>query len=484
MTVSLFIKTWSGDFRWLYYCLESVKKFARNYHELVIVIPEHEQEIFFEKFKHGLPERTKVFPVKEEGHGYLFQQYIKLQAHKYCTGEYIKYLDSDCILNKPFDAHSLIYDGKPEILMKKYRDENGENQIGHAICWQYETQRVMGQRIEYEFMRRHILCYHRQTLIDFEEWCRFDLKELFLDRSFGDSISEFNLIGAFAFTFQGDMYKFVDVDKDWTWVDPQVIQYHTHGEEGDRQFGENKAFLDDLTKIRKVLIMVISCEHPPYDKMIETSLRTWDSSWVPGVDTIFYCGQSDKDDTETVIHVDVVESLFTMGKKDLLAYEWALNNKEFDYVARVNSSCYVDKQKLFDYVQGLPNNDVFEGVRAPSANGFEYLWGGAHYIISRDVLDKMVMNQEQWRHDLMEDEAMSVLVRDLGIPYRDGNATAIMQKGNGYLAIVYGKGTSMEFTDFNDLKKNKCQYFYRVKQDGKRDQDAAIMEQLYKTLNS
>lgn len=478
MKVDLFVKTWSGDFQWLYYCLESVKKFATNYNELIIIVPEHEKQKFAD-MNYVLPERTQIFYVKEEGHGYLFQMYIKMQAHKYSNADYIKYLDSDCIFNKPFDAHSLIYDGKPEMLMTKYLDEAGNNKLGHGICWKAPTEETLRQKVDYEFMRRHIICYHRQTLVDFEEWFVHDLKQWVAFRNFDQSFSEFNVLGAFAYIYQNDKYKFVDTDKDWIYVDQQVNQYFSHG--GIQGLEPQ---IKDVLRDKKVLIMVLSCDNEPHGKMIETSKQTWDSVVVEGVETMYYCGQSDLPDTDNVIHFPVEESLYTMGQKDIHAYMWALQNKEFDYVARVNSSCYVDKQRLFDYVQGLSRTNVFEGVQAPHEHAGTYLWGGAHYIISKDVLKAIVDARGMWRHEFIEDVAMSVLVRDLGIPWSiKGNACSINKREDDWLVICYGGDESYEVKELSEMRKYKNQYFYRVKNDLDRGIDEYVMNELYKHLN-
>ena len=42
--------------------------------------------------------------------------------------------------------------------------------------------------------------------------------------------------------------------------------------------------------MKKVLILVLSCETPPYNKMVDTSKSTWDSIEVDGVETIYYFG--------------------------------------------------------------------------------------------------------------------------------------------------------------------------------------------------
>lgn len=236
--------------------------------------------------------------------------------------------------------------------------------------------------------------------------------------------------------------------------------------------------------MKNVLILVLSSDFSPYNKMIDTSCKTWDSIPVEGVETIFYCSQKDNpqgQSNDKLRYFDVGNSLFDMGHKNLAMYEWALANKEFDYVARVNASCYVDKKQLIKYVQDLPAENVFAGVKAESQHGGFYLWGGCQTIISRDVIQQFVENKHKWQHRFMEDEAMSFLATMLGIPFsNDMKSCSIDKFGDEWLCISYC-GKSKKFTSFDELNPPD-HIFYRVKQDGKRSVDEIIMKELFKHL--
>jgi len=230
----------------------------------------------------------------------------------------------------------------------------------------------------------------------------------------------------------------------------------------------------------KVLILVLSADFHPYDEMIQTSLQTWDSIEVEGIETIFYCGKSKKKNTDKIIYLPIKDGMFQMGYKALEAFQWVLNNKEFDYIARVNSSTYVDKKALKEYVKDLPDKDLFCGIEADSQNGFRYCWGGTGYIISKDVIEKMVNNKFLWNHRFMEDESISLIAKELNVPFAVGKGGAIDKMENDWRIISYN-GESISFTDFADLKPLK-HHFIRVKQEGKRDKDKFVMNELFKVL--
>lgn len=232
--------------------------------------------------------------------------------------------------------------------------------------------------------------------------------------------------------------------------------------------------------MKTVLILVLSADFSHYERMIHTSQRTWDSVKLEGVETVYYCGLKGNTNIPKVVYLPIDESLLNMGHKTIMAFEWALQNKEFDYLARVHSSTYVDKNNLIEYVQSLPNENVFAGVEALSQNGFQFCWGGGHYLVSRDVLQKIVDNKGKWRHEVMEDESMSLVVSGLGIPFTAGKSGAIDKMEEGWQCISYG-GESITFHDFAELKRLKHHYF-RIKQDGKRYLEEFLMEEMFRVL--
>lgn len=234
---------------------------------------------------------------------------------------------------------------------------------------------------------------------------------------------------------------------------------------------------------KKVLILVLSSDFPPYDKMIQTSQDTWDSIEVEGCETIFYCSTRDglnKQHTGKIMRFDVGNELFDMGRKNLLMFEWALKNKYFDYVARVNASCYVNKKELIKHIQELPENNYVAGLKVVQEDNPIWLWGGGQFIFSKDVIKKIVENKLLLNHLVMEDRGISELITKLAIPFTDGKACSIDRGDNGWKCIAYGT-ESYEFINFSEIKK-RGQYFYRVKYDSDRDMDKFIMEQLHQVL--
>jgi hypothetical protein len=131
----------------------------------------------------------------------------------------------------------------------------------------------------------------------------------------------------------------------------------------------------------------------------------------------------------------------------------------------------------------LPETNVFAGVRIKAGEDYkqDWCWGGGQFVISKDVVQKVVDNKEKFNHGFIEDVALSHLVGDLGIEFTEGVACSINKQDNGWLLLTYGGGEQKEFKGFSELKD--CgQHFFRVKHDPDRSVDKYVMEQLYSVL--
>lgn len=237
MTIDIFYKSYSKDFKLLHYSLKSIAKFITGYNNIILLIPEKDKHEFDTR---DLPERTLIHYVNEYGNGYLFQQLCKMYAHKYSQADYILYADSDCIFDRPTDLQTLIYDGKPEILYTDY------SKVGDAICWQAPTERFIGEAQQFEFMRRLPLIYHRTTLESIDGLYH-NLEQIIMN---ADRFSEFNAMGAYAYKHEDYKYKFTNTDN-WTYTDPISIQLWSHAKKNGSQLEQaeyNKA-LETINRI-------------------------------------------------------------------------------------------------------------------------------------------------------------------------------------------------------------------------------------------
>ena len=218
--------------------------------------------------------------------------------------------------------------------------------------------------------------------------------------------------------------------------------------------------------------------HPWFD-MIAVAKETWDSVDVPGVSTIWHLGEPAAPLQDQVVAFELRDCLNALGPRNLAAFEFLLgHDPEWDYLARINSSCYCSKRRLLDFCQELPETGVVVGGVVTGLDP-PWMWGGLQYIFSRDVVRAIVDNGHKWDHTKMEDVAMSRLVFDLGYEVHD-------RLGSGTIDVVDGRWRflsnsplpSFMFDDVAEVREKANAHFIRVKQDGEREKDKWLMREL------
>lgn len=241
--------------------------------------------------------------------------------------------------------------------------------------------------------------------------------------------------------------------------------------------------------MKRVLLLILSSEDRYWGDDYRASLATWDSIEVDGVETIYYFGKSYKQNTNKNIYTDTIDGFWNLGYRTVEAFDWALKNKEFDYIFRANSSMYINKEKLARYAQFQHAENLALGVLAPTTyagRNFLFMWGGSGYLLSRDVIEKIVLNRMKWNNRMMEDVALTDLLNKIDItPLGDGSACSMDKKNGEYTFIAYSKGfgggaTLKDLQEINTNEVLKNQFCIRVKCDHDRGQDVVLMNELFK----
>lgn len=220
MKHALFIRTYSGDLKWLVHCLRSIVKYTTGWDELIITLPEQEVHLM-DGFglTHG-----RVIGVPSMKDDYVGQQITKLSAHHYTDADIITFVDSDTLFTIPTSPKDFMLNGKLVIYKTKYTSIQSP--------WQPITERGIGFPVEWEYMRRFPLSYYRETLVNLEHHIKIITNGMSL-RRFGNTrpyraLSEFNLLGAYAERYQNDMYIFKDTEANEL-PPPHVRQFWSWG---------------------------------------------------------------------------------------------------------------------------------------------------------------------------------------------------------------------------------------------------------------
>ena len=160
-----------------------------------------------------------------------------------------------------------------------------------------------------------------------------------------------------------------------------------------------------------------------------------------------------------------IELHSTIGIRTLSAFEFLLRYPEWEYVLRANVSSYIQISKLLELIERLPARNLAAGV----INYFgetPYL-SGAGYLLSRDVVARVVENGAAWKNFYLDDVALGFALADLKI-----NLLSIER-------LTLSKEADLESISDSELRN-----FVSFRCNGKSDrsQDVLIMKEIHRRL--
>ena len=225
-----------------------------------------------------------------------------------------------------------------------------------------------------------------------------------------------------------------------------------------------------------VLILVLSARRDPWCYLMDASRETWDADEYPQTRTIFYCGKGGTSDEKVFYSPNIGEELEDVSPRTIEAFEYAVSLPDWDYLARPHSSTYVHKANLVKFLEDKPTENTLWG--AMTLGDKPFLWGGCHYIFTRDVIENMVKNKEKWNHWVMDDQSITQLAEILEVQILPAHSATINMMNSHYTVDCYGHGDNFAFSDWDDINKAADHFFFRCKQDLRRHEDVRIFHEL------
>ena len=110
-----------------------------------------------------------------------------------------------------------------------------------------------------------------------------------------------------------------------------------------------------------------------------------------------------------VIFTPVPSNLELIGLSTIEAFSYVLENYDFQFIFRTNSSSYVNLQKLLKLTESLPKTGVYAGFEGRILRQIAFA-SGAGYLLSRDIVEEICLSPRLWRHGLVDDVALADFV--------------------------------------------------------------------------
>lgn len=163
--------------------------------------------------------------------------------------------------------------------------------------------------------------------------------------------------------------------------------------------------------------MVLSSESDDYKRLRQTQRETWASIDVPGVRHFFFVGDETRSAPELIgdtLYVPCSDGYDRMGYKTKLALDFFADAPE-TFVFRTNATSYVDKAKLLERAQHLPDTGCYSGISGGvEGRSFRHVDGGGIFW-SRDCSDKIRSSMKNELEHHVDDGEFAIVLKDTPI---------------------------------------------------------------------
>ena len=177
----------------------------------------------------------------------------------------------------------------------------------------------------------------------------------------------------------------------------------------------------------KILILVTNSTFYPSNIILPFLKNTWGKD--ERVNIIYYQGGENKTflDKDT-LKVAAPLTFERVSEKGLKAFEWILENIDFDVVYRCTTTTYLDIDNLIAFLEDKKMDNFLCGVtntfphhpETPEDEKITFV-SGAGCFFSKDVVKKLVENKKSYDFSLLDDVAIGkLLIKNLEVPVTEG----------------------------------------------------------------
>ena len=190
------------------------------------------------------------------------------------------------------------------------------------------------------------------------------------------------------------------------------------------------------------LTLVIASSTYPAVRNMKMQKKIYKNIANENLQFLWYRGGTDKQLNGRKYHkigndlfLDINDDTINMGRKTLLAFEWALDNIDFDFIVRPTPSSYVNYENLNKYInnnfkkQEIVYGGTIQDTKDKYGNKIKFA-SGSTLILNKRCVEIIVENQNLWDHDYWDDVGLALLLRELNIPPSGGERFDV--QGNPY----------------------------------------------------
>jgi hypothetical protein len=209
----------------------------------------------------------------------------------------------------------------------------------------------------------------------------------------------------------------------------------------------------------KILILVLSYNDGElYTNFYNSQKETWDSLSEDNIKTYYYFGNSDENYIDgDNIYLKVENSLKNCGILTIEVFKMIFN-LEFDYIFRTNSSSYIDKKILKEFLKDKAKEKFYCGIIGQH-NSLIFC-SGSGYFLSKDLVELLINNSHEINHNYIDDVAFGEFLTSKKINLVQSERFDVLNESNIPTNFFhYRLKTVNRFDDIKNMKvifSKKC----------------------------
>ena len=172
-------------------------------------------------------------------------------------------------------------------------------------------------------------------------------------------------------------------------------------------------------------------------------------------------------DSRSVIHIRFPDTYLTYRWKFLALLKYFMHETDSDFLFVTSTASYVQPKLVLSFAQSLSKKNIYAGAEPyPGANFIS----GSNRIISRDIARKVLENRRSWAIGLIEDVALTNLIK------AEGNELSTFP--------IMNIGSLDELDTLTDADLISSYHFRLKSFQGEDRLDATIMKKLHSRIMS
>lgn len=165
----------------------------------------------------------------------------------------------------------------------------------------------------------------------------------------------------------------------------------------------------------KVLILVLASDKYPSPINEKAQFDTWvQTAFKNNIEVVFYKGGDKTEFSKHYLTLDIEDGIMQVGYKTIEALKWVYETFEYDYVFRVNSSCYVNIPELIKFLQNTKSKlPLYAGYKL-SSSVCNYIIG-VGILLNKQSIELIIQNENKWDHSYIDDISLGLLFEQLDV---------------------------------------------------------------------